>query len=316
LALRRFNCCNLNYSSLLTVEKEWNGVRVRSIGSFWKSKKGDKDVSVISSPTTAADLPDPEALAISQRPPLPIITERKLTFPKVGRIPRQAWVENLDAVKETKLGMIDLHPDIFGAFPHMDLIAKNIHWQRMYKHIDWRWAPTRAELPGTGKKPWPQKGLGKARHGSRRSPIFYKGGSAHGPRGPTTYFYMLPFYARVNGLISALSIKFAQDDLKIVDTLDIPSQDPKFLHNLVDERKWGVSVLFIDDTDLMPTNITMATDTIGQMNLMPVYGLNVFSMLKHETLVLTLAAVNRLEEKLLYHLHRNDSITPAKKFIG
>jgi len=64
----------------------------------------------------------------------------------------------------------------------------------------------------------------------------------------------------------------------------------------------------------MPKNITLATDAIGHVNLMPTYGLNVFSMLKHETLVLTLSAVEKLEEKLIYHLNRNDSIAPAKKF--
>jgi large subunit ribosomal protein L4 len=57
----------------------------------------------------------------------------------------------------------------------------------------------------------------------------------------------------------------------------------------------------------MPENITLATDSIGHMNLMPVYGLNVYSMLKHETLVLTIAAVNKLEEKLVFHLNRHDA---------
>ena len=66
----------------------------------------------------------------------------------------------------------------------------------------------------------------------------------------------------------------------------------------------------------MPKNITLATDPIGHHNLMPVYGLNCYSMLKHETLVLTVAAVNRIEEKLLYWLHANDSVTPARKYTG
>jgi len=64
----------------------------------------------------------------------------------------------------------------------------------------------------------------------------------------------------------------------------------------------------------MPRNIALSTDSIGSMNLMPVYGLNVHSMLKHETLVLSVAAVNKLEEKLLFHLNRNDPLSPAKKF--
>lgn len=64
----------------------------------------------------------------------------------------------------------------------------------------------------------------------------------------------------------------------------------------------------------MPRNIALATDSIHHINLMPLYGLNVYSMLKHETLVLTLAAVNKLEEKLLFHLNRNDSMTPARRY--
>lgn len=71
-------------------------------------------------------------------------------------------------------------------------------------------AQSRAEMRGGGRKPWPQKGLGRARHGSIRSPLFYKGGAAHGPRSPKTYFYMLPFHKRVLGLTSTLSIKLAQ----------------------------------------------------------------------------------------------------------
>lgn len=58
---------------------------------------------------------------------------------------------------------------------------------------------------------------------------------------------MLPFYKRVHGLCATLSVKLAQDDLKIVDTLDIPSEDPKFLEQLVEARKWGISVLFVDE---------------------------------------------------------------------
>lgn len=70
--------------------------------------------------------------------------------------------------------------------------------------------PTRAEMPGRNKKPWQQKGLGKARHGSRLSPQWMHGGVAHGPRGPKSYFFMEGFYQRIAGLTTALTVKFHQ----------------------------------------------------------------------------------------------------------
>lgn len=66
--------------------------------------------------------------------------------------------------------------------------------------------------------------------------------------------------------------------------------------------------------DVFPENICYATDSIGYVNLMPAYGLNVYSMLKHDTLVLTVEAVKHLEERLLYQLHRNDAASKQTKF--
>jgi large subunit ribosomal protein L4 len=118
---------------------------------------------------------------------------------------------------------------------------------------------------------------------------------------------MLPFFNRVRGLTSTLSAKFAQNDVRIVDTLEgFPSDDPQYLLDFVDERKWGPSVLIVDKKDLFPTNIALASERVKHINLMPVYGLNVHSMLKHETLVLTLGALEEIEEKIMYQFSRLD----------
>lgn len=127
-------------------------------------------------------------------------------------------------------------------------------------------------MRGGGRKPWPQKGTGRARHGSIRSPLWKKGGRAHGPRSPTPHFYMLPFFTRVAGLTSTLSVKLAQDDLHIVDNLEIPTSEPSYIEQLIEERNWGPSVLIVDSYDIMPENIALATDQIRHVNLMPVYG--------------------------------------------
>lgn len=228
--------------------------------------------------------------------------------------PREVWLENLDTVQEKKLGLITLHPHVYAAAPRIDIIYQNVRWQKMYRWVCYAHTKTRAEVRGGGRKPWQQKGLGKARHGSIRSPLWRGGGIAHGPRSPTTHFYMLPFYTRVAGLRSILSVKLAQDDLHIVKELEIPTTEPSYIEQLIDERNWGPSVLFVDSDDIMPENITLATDQIKHVNLMPVYGLNVYSMLKHNTLVLTERAARLIEEKLLYHLHRTDSAKVLRSF--
>ncbi|OQR76270.1 39S ribosomal protein L4 [Tropilaelaps mercedesae] len=223
--------------------------------------------------------------------------------------PLVAWLETLGRKDpaNTKLGSLYLHPEVFGSFPRTDILHWNIYWQKLYKQVDWSFAMTREEKRGGGRKPWPQKGTGRSRQGSIRSPLWFKGGRALGPRGPRTYYFMLPFNLRVRGLISALSCKFAQNDLRIVDSLaSLPSEDPKFLEELCEAREWGPSVLFIHESDCAPRNITLATDTVGHTNIMPVQGLNVYSMLKHETIVLSLKSAKLIQERLLFHLNRPD----------
>lgn len=125
---------------------------------------------------------------------------------------------------------------------------------------------------------------------------------------------MLPFYARVYGLVSTLSIKLAQDDLHVVNDLDIPTDDPEFLKSLMEQRKWGPSMLLVDTEDIIPENLALSTDRLSYVNVMPAYGLNVYSMLKHDTLIMTERAVRYVEDKLLYQIHRVDAREMAKKF--
>uniref|UniRef100_T1K1M5 Large ribosomal subunit protein uL4m n=1 Tax=Tetranychus urticae TaxID=32264 RepID=T1K1M5_TETUR len=237
---------------------------------------------------------------------------------------KESWLYNFDTTLPVKLGLVQLHPRIFSAFPNPQMIATNVSWQQKYRTIDWLKMKTKAEFRTLNKKPWPQKGTGRARHGSRRTAQFTTGGWVNGPRGPKTGFFMVPFYTRVHGLISTLSVKFAQNDIKIVDTLtSFPSDDPKFLTDMMSTRGWGPSTLIVDTTDIFPKNIalsahgveyinindpkfltdmmstrgwgpsTLIVDTtdifpknialsahgVEYINCMPLYGLNVFSML-------------------------------------
>lgn len=174
------------------------------------------------------------------------IVPRVLQHPPQYEKPRQIWVENFDTIDEQKLGIIDLHPHVFATNPRIDIVQQNVKWQRNYKFVCYAHTKVRSEVRGGGRKPWPQKGMGRARHGSIRSPLWRGGGIIHGPRSPTPHFYMLPFYTRLHGLTSMLSIKLAQDDLHVINDIEIPTDDPKYIEEMLESRKWGPSVLIVD----------------------------------------------------------------------
>ncbi|KAG6456633.1 39S ribosomal protein L4, mitochondrial [Manduca sexta] len=238
------------------------------------------------------------------------VIKKEWKFPPQYTKPREVWIENMDTIEEKKIGLFELHPLVYAAPARIDIIHRNIIWQKKYRWVSWAHTKTRAEVRGGGRKPWPQKGMGKARHGSIRSPLWRGGGIAHGPRSGKSHFFMLPFHVRLHGLTTTLSVKLAQDDLHIVKDLELPSDEPDYLVDLIEQRNWGPSVLIVDDNDIAPKNIIVATDRLQHVNLMPVYGLNVYSMLKHDTLVLTQAAAEKIEERILDHFH---SITTDKQ---
>ncbi|XP_027811080.1 large ribosomal subunit protein uL4m [Marmota flaviventris] len=240
----------------------------------------------------------------------PVLRKCELPLP-AHRRPVQAWVESLRGFEQERVGLAELHPDVFATAPRLDILHQVATWQKNFKRISYAKTKTRAEVRGGGRKPWPQKGSGRARHGSIRSPIWRGGGVAHGPRGPTSYYYMLPMKMRALGLKVALTVKLAQDDLHIVDSLELPTPDPQYLTELARYRRWGNSVLLVDLIhEEMPQNIVEATSGLKTFNLIPAVGLNVYSMLKHQSLVLTLPTVAFLENKLLWQDSRYSPLYP------
>ncbi|KAK6049996.1 hypothetical protein COOONC_12498 [Cooperia oncophora] len=131
----------------------------------------------------------------------PVATQRPL--PKLPNSPfveiPQAWVSSFDSIEERKVDLINLHPDIFRVPPRLDLLHRNITWQSVYRNVQLTKQLSRAEMPGGGRKPWPQKKTGRAHVGSIRSPQFTHGGFANGVRGPRTWFYILPDAIRLKG---------------------------------------------------------------------------------------------------------------------
>lgn len=239
----------------------------------------------------------------------------RLYNPKLNP-PKQVWLETFLGKEKQLLDIVELHPRIFGAFPRIDHISKVVTWQKKYRDISYVCMPTRHELPGGTKRLWPQKGSGRARHATENSPIFLKGGWAKGPRGPVTSFELLPHFNLVGSLIAMLTIKLAQNDLRIVDTLaDYDSNDPEVLKSELKKRNWGPSTLIIDNKGpIFPEPLAQATKCVEYVNLMSHVGLNTLSMCKHETLVMTLDALKEVEDRLIYQLVRVDLCNTHKNY--
>ncbi|MEO6092576.1 MAG: 50S ribosomal protein L4 [Novosphingobium sp.] len=199
---------------------------------------------------------------------------------------------NLDG--STGEGDIELSDEVFGVEPRADILHRVVTWQLENRRGIARAARERSEVARTGKKFGNQKGGGTARHGDRAAPIFIGGGKAHGPR-RREFDVSLNKKVRALGLKMALSSK-AKAGLVVVDTLDVEESKTKALAGQLAKAGWGGKVLVIDGEAVNEGFARAAGNLVG-VNVMPAVGANVYDILKHDTLVLTRAAVAKLEAR-------------------
>ena len=200
-------------------------------------------------------------------------------------------VQTLDAKGK---GDIELKDEVFGLEPRADILHRVVTWQLEKARGTARGARERADVARTGKKFGRQQGGGTARHGDRRAPIFIGGGKAHGPRA-RMFGHSLNKKVRALGLKMALSVKAQGGSIIVVDNFDVENGKTRTLIGQLE--KLGLNrALFIDGE---ATNISFAraSANIGGINMLPVVGANVYDILKHDTLVLTRAAVEQLEAR-------------------
>jgi large subunit ribosomal protein L4 len=190
-------------------------------------------------------------------------------------------------------GEVELSDDVFGLEPRADILHRVVTWQLENRRGIARKARERSDVARTGKKFGRQKGGGTARHGDRKAPIFIGGGKAHGPR-VREFNISLNKKVRALGLKMALSSK-AKAGLVVVDSLDIDAKT-KALVGQLSKANWGKKVLVIDG-DAVNDNFAKAARNIVGVNVLPAIGANVYDILKHDTLVLTRSAVEKLEAR-------------------
>ena len=201
-------------------------------------------------------------------------------------------VQTLDAKAG---GDIELNDDVFGVEPRADILHRVVTWQLENRRAPARAARERSDVARTGKKFGRQKGGGTARHGDRKAPIFIGGGKAHGPRA-RTFGHSLNKKIRALGLKMALSDKALGGKLLVVDSLDLADAKTKVLVGQLSKLELGNRALFIDG-EAVSNSFSQASANIVGVNALPAIGANVYDIIRADTLVLTRAAVEKLEAR-------------------
>jgi large subunit ribosomal protein L4 len=192
-------------------------------------------------------------------------------------------------------GDIDLADDIFGLEPRADILHRVVRWQRAKAQAGTHSTLGRSEVSYSTKKIYRQKGTGGARHGSRKAPIFRKGGIYKGPV-PRSHAFDLPKKVRALGLKHALSAKAASGELVILENLDLAEAKTSAVAKAISEKGWK-RVLVIDGASINE-NFARAARNLDGVDVLPSMGANVYDILKRDTLVITRAGVEALEARL------------------
>jgi len=191
-------------------------------------------------------------------------------------------------------GSVTLNKDIFGLEPRDDLIQRCVVWQLAKRRAGTHAVKNRADINRTGKKSVAQKGSGGARHGSMRANLFRGGGRSFGPH-PRSHAIDLPKKVRALALKHALSSKAKSETLVVIDKCEIKDAKTKELKSRFAKLGFG-SVLIIDGAGVQEA-FARAARNLPAVDVLPVAGINVYDILRHDKLVLTTAAVEALEAR-------------------
>ena len=200
-------------------------------------------------------------------------------------------VQTLDAAEA---GDLELNDAVFGLEPRADILHRVVTWQLEKRRGTARATRERSDVARTGKKFGRQKGGGTARHGDRRAPVFIGGGKAHGAR-VRDFNPSLNKKVRALGLKMALSSKVKAGTLTIIDSLDVAEGKTKAL--VASLAKLNLNKVLFIDGDAVNISFAKASANIVGVDLLPAVGANVYDILKADSLVLTHAAVEKLDAR-------------------
>ena len=198
--------------------------------------------------------------------------------------------------KGEKVGTMRLNGEIFGIEPHQDVVRQAVVTYLANRRQATAKTKTRAEVRGGGKKPWRQKGTGRARQGSIRSPQWVGGGVVFGPT-PRSYSYKLNKKVRRLAIKSVLSTKVAEGDLIVVETLNFDAPKTKEFANVLKNLNVDTKVLVVVEND--NDFAALSARNLPGVTVVNETGINVLDVVSNNKLVLTQAALSKVEEALI-----------------
>ena len=192
-----------------------------------------------------------------------------------------------------QIGEIELNDEVFGIEPNQAVLYDFVKMQLANKRVGTSSTKTRAEVRGGGKKPWRQKGTGRARVGSTRNPVWTKGGIAFGPK-PRDYSYRLPRKVRRLAMKSALSSKVLENNLIVIDEFKFDEPKTKLMVQVLEKLNVSKKTLLVTAEE--DVNVTKSANNIPGVKSLRADFINVYDLLNYDTLLITKEAVSKVEE--------------------
>jgi large subunit ribosomal protein L4 len=198
-------------------------------------------------------------------------------------------IKNLEG---KNVGQMDLPDAVFGARVNPNLLHETVRWYQASQHAGTHKTKGRGEVSGAGRKLWKQKGTGRARVGSIRSSIWRKGGTVHGPV-PRSYTYRLPRKMVLGALRSALSAKFAEQKLTVVDAWQLDSHKTKPFRQALSRLDGDTKTILLVEMSAN-RNLELASRNLEGVKLVAPHALQPYDLLRHDRLMLSKEAAVRL----------------------
>jgi large subunit ribosomal protein L4 len=198
-------------------------------------------------------------------------------------------------IEKKKVSQVDLNDAVFGAEVNEAIIYDVVKMQLASRRSGTASTKTRSDVRGGGKKPWRQKGTGRARAGTTRSPIWRGGGIVFGPH-PRDYSFSIPKKVRKKAVISALSMKFKDNKMVILKDFPMEKISTRVFKNVVDLFSLKKALFVIDENNEV---LLKSSRNMKNVKMIRSEGINVYDILNHEHLILLEPSVKKIEGALL-----------------